>query len=282
MIKLYIILLMFTSIGLLAYQYLPAFMHRYAKIQKVRVEKATTQLDNMFIFTQRRQLFRLYAITPVTLALLGFVLMRHPIGLIGGLFLGLVAPSIIIKNMSSTRRNQFQKQLVDGLMLLSASLKAGMSLNQALGVLVEEMPAPISDEFALVVRENSMGVGMQECLAHLKRRMPIDDLDLIIAAIGIVRDTGGDLTEVLGNLVFTIREKQKLNDRVKALTVQGRLQGYIMMVLPVAFSVFIYFVNPENFQVMLNDKLGQTLLMWAIISEGLGIIFIKKFSKIEV
>jgi len=147
---------------------------------------------------------------------------------------------------------------------------------------VEEMPAPISHEFALVVRENKMGVDLSDCLAHLKQRMPVEDLDLINTAIGIVRDTGGDLTEVLENLVFAIREKKKLGDRVRALTVQGRLQGYIMMVLPIGFSIFIYFVNPHNFEIMLQDKLGQTLLTWAVISEAIGIIFIKKLSKIEV
>jgi len=127
-----------------------------------------------------------------------------------------------------------------------------------------------------------MGVDIKDCLTHLKQRMPVEDLGLISTAIGIVRDTGGDLTEILGNLVFTIREKKKLSDRVRTLTVQGRLQGYIMMVLPIAFSIFIYFVNPNNFQILLQDKLGQALLTWAIISEGIGIILIKKFSKIEV
>lgn len=282
MIKIAILLLLFASISLLAYQYLPDLMRRYSDAQKKRTEKASSQLDEMFIFTERKRLVRLFTVTPLTLGLAGLIIMQNPLGLVAGVAVGLVSPPIIIKNMALIRRNKFANQLVDALMLLVGSLKAGMSLNQAFEVLVEEMPAPISHEFSLVVRENKMGVDLNDCLAHLKKRMPVDDLDLINTAIGIVRETGGDLTEVLENMVSTIREKKKLTDRVRALTVQGRLQGYIMMVLPIAFSIFIYFVNPNNFQIMLGDQLGQTLLMWAVISEAIGIILIQKLSRIEV
>ncbi len=282
MLRIIILLLIFGSISLLAYQYIHYFLRRYAAAQKKRTEKAGSQLDEMFIFTERKRLVRLFTITPLSLGLLGFIIMRNPLGLLIGVALGLISPPIIIRNMSISRRRKFESQLVDALMLLVGVLKAGMSLNQAFEVLVEEMPAPISHEFALLVRENKMGVELGDCLTHLKQRMPVEDLGLISTAIGIVRDTGGDLTEVLEKLVFTIREKKKLSDRVRVLTIQGRLQGYIMMVLPIAFSIFIYFVSPNNFQIMLQDKLGQTLLTWAIISEGIGIILIKKFSKIEV
>ncbi len=282
MVRILILLLMFGAISLLAYQYIPSFFRRYSEAQKKRTEKAGSQLDSMFIFTEKKRLVRLFTITPLSLGLIGLIIARNPLGAVIGVALGLISPPIIIKNMAMVRRNKFASQLVDALMLLVGALKAGMSLNQALEVLVEEMPTPISDEFALVIRENKMGVDLGDCLAHLKQRMPVEDLDLINTAIGIVRDTGGDLTEVLESLVFTIREKKKLSDRVRALTVQGRLQGYIMMVLPIAFSIFIYTINPNNFQIMLEDKLGQTLLVWAVISEAIGIILIKKLSKVEV
>lgn len=282
MIRIFILLLMFGSISLLAYQYIPSFLRRYTKAQEKRTEKAGSQLDSMFIFTERKRLVRLFTITPLSLGLVGLIIARNPVGAVVGAALGLILPPIIIRNMAMARRNKFAGQLVDALMLLVGALKAGMSLNQALEVLVEEMPTPINDEFALVIRENKMGVDLGDCLAHLKQRMPVEDLDLINTAIGIVRDTGGDLTEVLENLVFTIREKKKLSDRVRALTVQGRLQGYIMMVLPIAFSIFIYTISPNNFQIMLQDQVGQALLVWAVISEGIGIVLIKKLSKVEV
>lgn len=282
MFKIIIFILMCGSVSFLAYQYIPSFLHRYSQIQKVRVDKITPKLDSMFIFTERHRLLRIYTVIPLSLALVGFIMFRNPIGLFVGVAAGLVLPPVIIRNISIKRRNNFQAQLVDGLIIISSSLRAGLSLNQAMEVLAEEMPPPISDEFALVIRENKMGVALEDCLAHLKLRMPADDLDLIITAINIARETGGNLTDIFGQLVFTMREKKKLEDRVRALTVQGRLQGYIMMVLPIAFGVFMYFVSPSNFQVMLSDKLGQMLLVWSVISEGIGIILIRKLSKIEV
>lgn len=282
MLLILVICMLFGSAGFLAYNFFPFVIERYRGVQKVRMEKEGKRFDQVFFRSQSQNLMQVYTITPLTLGLLGFILMQSFIGLIAGLFLGLILPPVVMKKMLEIRRNKFQSQLVDALMLLSSSLKAGMSLSQGLDVLVEEMPAPISEEFSLVVRENRMGVDLEECLAHLRQRIPNDDLDLIAIAIGISRDTGGNLTEILENLVFTIREKKKLENRVKTLTVQGRLQGYIMMVLPVAFSIFIYFSSPQNFQTMLNDQLGRTLLIWSVFSEIIGIILIKKLSRIEV
>lgn len=282
MVKLIIFLLMFYSIGALAYQVIPYFFRHYSRVQQKRMDKATKQLDQMFIFTERRRLLPIFMLTPLSLGLVGFLILRNPMGLFIGLALGLVSPPIIIKQLSLHRRKKFESQLVDGLMLLSSSLRAGMSLNQSLEVLVEEMPAPINDEFALVIRENQMGVVLENCLAHLKQRMPINDLDLITTAIAIGRETGGDLTTIFSQLVYTIREKKKLEDRVKALTVQGRLQGLIMSILPIAFGFFIYFINPSSFRVMLEDELGQRLLVYAVVSEIIGIIMIRKLSKVEV
>jgi len=282
MIIIIIVLLLFGSVGFLAYKFIPFVIERYREVQKIRMEKEGKRFDQVFVHSQKQHLMQVYTIAPLTLGLLGFILTQNFIGLIAGLFIGLISPPIVMKRMLLQRRDKFQNQLVDGLMLLSSSLKAGMSLTQGFDVLVEEMPAPISEEFALVVRENQMGVDLEECLAHLRQRIPNDDLDLIAIAIGISRESGGNLTEILENLVFTIREKKKLENRVKTLTVQGRLQGYIMMVLPIAFSIFIYFTSPDNFKVMLQDKLGQSLLIWSVVSEGIGIILIKKLSKIEV
>ncbi len=246
------------------------------------MEKASKELHKMFIYTEKRRLLSVFTITPLVLGTLGFMILNNLLGVLAGAGLGLLLPRIWIKNMGRKRQNNFSKQLVDALMLLSSSLKAGMSLPQAFEVLTEEMPAPISDEFALVIKENKMGVSLEDCLAHLKQRIPLDDLELLTTAISISRETGGDLTEIFANLVHTIREKRKLDDRVRILTVQGRLQGAIMGLLPIAFGVFMYFTNPGNFDIMLKDKTGQMLLAWSVISEVIGIILIRKLSRVEI
>lgn len=282
MLKPISLLLWFIAAVILAYKLIPFFLARYSQAQRSRIEKSVKQPDQMFVLKQKSHLFPIFTITPLSLGLIGFILVHNLFGFLGGLFLGLFLPTIIIKNMTKRRRSKFEAQLVDGLMLLSSSLKAGMSLNQAIEVLVEDMPPPINEEFLLVIRENRMGVVLDDCLVHLKQRMPVDDLGLITTAIAIARETGGDLTEVFAQLVFTIREKKKLEGRVKSLTVQARLQGVIMGILPIAFGITVYFFNPHNFDIMLQDKIGITLLIWAGMSELIGIIFIKKLSRVEV
>lgn len=279
-----IFLLFFGSIGYLAYEGIPYIMLRYSKLQKKRMDKAGAKLDRMFVVTQGNKMLPLFTIMPIVLGGAGFLMMRDlPIAGAGaGLVMGFIIPTVIMKNMALFRRLKFQGQLVDALMILSSSLKAGMSLNQAFEILVEEMPVPMSEEFGMVVRENRMGVSLEECLDHLRKRMPLDDLGLITSAISVARETGGDLTEIFSQLVVTIREKIKLERKVRALTVQGRLQGIIMGILPVAFAAFIKVVNPESFDIMLTNRTGQMLLVWAVFSELIGIILIKKLSRVEV
>ena len=277
-----ILVLIAISLGYLAYEGVPFLLRRYSEVQKNQMNKTTKKLDRMFVATQGRKILLIFTVTPLILAVIGFVLTGNASGLIAGLAVGFIVPKIVIKQMSMLRRFKFQSQLVDGLMVLSSSLKAGMSLNQSFEILVEEMPVPISEEFAWVVRENRMGVALDECLKHLRERMPIDDLGLIISAIAVARETGGDLTEIFAQLVFTIREKIKLERKVRSLTVQGRMQGVIMSILPIAFAIFMNFVSPESFNVMLNNRTGQMLLIWAVASEIIGIIVIKKLSRVEV
>jgi tight adherence protein B len=280
--KLIILLLIFGAIGSLAYALLPFLLERYQRLQQKRTEKASKELHQMFVFTEKRRLLSAFTIMPLALGVLGFLILRNPLGALAGSGVGFILPRIWIKRMGINRQRAFGSQLVDALMLITSSLKAGMSLPQAFEVLAEEMPSPIKDEFSLLLRENQMGVTLDECLHHLKQRMPLNDLELITTAISIGRETGGNLTEIFGNMVYTIREKRKLDDRVRTLTVQARLQGAIMGVLPLMFGIFIYFVNPGNFELMFKDKVGQMLLIWSFISEIIGIIFIRKLSRVEL
>jgi tight adherence protein B len=112
--------------------------------------------------------------------------------------------------------------------------------------------------------------------------MPTEDLDLIVTAILVARETGGDLTETFNQLIFTIRERSKLIGRLNALTVQARLQGVIMGILPIAFAIFVYSFNPRFFDIMLKNETGRMLLGAAFILEVLGIFFIRKFSTVDI
>jgi tight adherence protein B len=235
----------------------------------------------MFLVVPKHKLMLIGTISFIAFGALGFIVSKSMIGVIIGSVFGMFVPSFLVKKMQDIRNNKFASQLVDGLMFLSASLKAGLSLLQALESLVEEMPAPISQEFGLVVKENRMGVALEDCFLHLRERMDNRDLHMVITAILVARETGGDLIDTFSQIVFTIREKTKIEGRVKTLCVQAKLQGIIMGILPIAFGLFIYKVNPANFEVLVKDKIGQMLLIYAVISEIIGVFLIAKFSKIK-
>ncbi|HDZ76681.1 MAG TPA: hypothetical protein ENH41_01185 [Candidatus Omnitrophica bacterium] len=291
----------FASVGLVSYQLVPICQNRLkGKMGKLRkaqskvdmskirmpkvaaVDKISKRLQAIFIEIPSQRLFQMYIGSLIGFSVLGLIFTRSILGAGVGFSIALIAPSIVIKQIEAKRKRDFTTQLVDTLMIFSSSLKAGLSLIQAMEEVVTEMPAPISQEFSLVTRENRMGVPLEEALVHLKDRMQVEELDLVITAILVARETGGNLTRTFSRLTSTIREKSKLIGRVKSLCTQAMLQGYIMIMLPIAFAIMVFGFNPGFFTIMIEDKVGQALLAYAIISEIIGAFLIFKLSKIEV
>lgn len=283
------LILGFCSISLAAFYLVPYFQGRLANINKnfkapkvAEVDKISLKLDAIFINIPYKRIFNICLLLVGGLGLLGFILTKNILGLVIGAAIGLIIPSLALKIIISKRRSSFRMQLIDSLMILSSSLRAGLSLVQAIEELAAEMPAPISQEFNLLLRENRMGVSLEEALKHLKKRVNLEELDLVVTTILVSRETGGDLTEVFTRLALTIREQNKLMGRVNSLCIQGKLQGIIMILLPVFFAVVMYGMNPHFFDTMLKSSIGQGALLYAVISEIIGAFLIMKLSKIEV
>jgi tight adherence protein B len=282
LLKIMIFLIVFAGVFYLTNLFYPLFERRTLHWHKKRVEKITPKLDDMFLQIPLPRIILLDILTPLLTGALGFFISKNLwIGL-GALGLGFAIPFLIIKQLEQNRRKKFTSQLVDALMILSSSLKAGLSLPQAFGVLVEEMPAPLSQEFNLVLRQLQMGVSLEGVMASLKKRMRIEDLDIVVTAMMVARETGGDLTVVFAQIAATIRERNKLFSRVNALCAQGNLQGAIMSFIPIVFGFFVYKMSPNFFGVFLKDNFGKMLLAYAAVSEILGIFFIRKLSRIEI
>ena len=250
--------------------------------QRKRIDKITPKLDSMFLDIALNKLLLIDILSPVITGLLGFMLFHNLWAALGSAVAGLALPILIVKRLETIRRQKFAAQLVDGLMILSSSLKAGLSLLQSFEELVAEMPNPISQEFSLVIRQIQMGISLEEAMTKLKKRMNIDELDMVVTAMMVARETGGDLTQTFSRVVYTIQERNKLIGRVKALCIQAKLQGAIMSVLPILFGVFVYKVNPNFFDIFLKDSFGRGLLTYAAVSEIIGIILIRKLSRIDI
>jgi tight adherence protein B len=271
-----------ASIILIISQLLPIFLERASSLHTQKVAEAEKQLDKMFIQVNRQKLFLWYTITPLIMGVLGFLFLRSlGLALLAGL-VSFIFPSLIIRNLKAKRRARFQNQLSDGIMVLSSSLKGGLSLMQAIEVVVEEMPAPFSQEFGLVLRENKIGVPLEDSLKHMHERMHFEELDLVINSILVSKETGGDLTKVLARLAVTLRDNRKLKESIKTLTLQGRLQGIIMSVLPFFFVTWVISFNRSHFDIMFSSETGRVLLIIAVCLQVVGIFLIHKFSKIDI
>lgn len=170
---------------------------------------------------------------------------RNPISLLIGAVLGYLAPGIYLGRLQSRRLNRFNDQLPDMLNLTVNGLRAGYSTMQAMEAVSKELAAPISEEFRRVVQEMQIGLPMETALANLFRRIPSDDLDFVITAINVQREVGGNLSEILDTISFTIRERIRIKGEIRVVTAQVRTSGSILSLIPIGLTLILWFLNPR-------------------------------------
>lgn len=162
--------------------------------------------------------------------------------LIGGIA-GFFAPILYVRRQQGRRLIKFDNQLADMLSLMVNGLRAGYSTMQAMEAVSRELPAPISDEFRRVVQEMQLGIAMDTALENLTRRIPSKDLDLVVTAISVQREVGGNLAEILDTISHTIRERVRVKGEIRVLTSQVMMSGRVLAIMPVAVIVIMYFLN---------------------------------------
>ncbi len=191
-------------------------------------------------------------------------------------------PYFILKSRIQSKRKKFDNQLQDAIGVLSNSLKAGYSFFQALSSVVEETPDPLSKEFKIMLKEMSFGLSVDQSFNSLLLRISTEDLQLLTTCVLIQRDIGGNLSELLDNISVTIRERQKLNGELKALTAQGKLSGMVVVGLPFVLALAMYFINREYIMLLFTTKIGIGMLIFSGFSQAIGIFAIGKIIKVEV
>jgi len=275
-------ILILCSVVLISLSLLPFFVQKIQSWQYQQEAVVAKEMDKMFYDKNPKNIVMLYYILPFILGAAGYVFLQSQIFIVLGVIIGIAIPNFILKTRAKVRIMKFNDQLLDAINMLSSCIKGGLSLLQGLEVLVEEMPAPMNQEMGLVVRENKMGIPLEECLKRLEKRMNIDELGLVVNALLVARETGGELPKVFSRLTVTIRDNRKLRESIKTLTLQGRMQGIIMSFLPIVFVVWVLSVNKHHFDIMLNSDLGRMLLIAAVIMQAVGMLLIKIFSTIKL
>ncbi|MGV8984641.1 type II secretion system F family protein [Clostridium sp.] len=221
-------------------------------------------------------------LTSISISFLTFALLKDVIIVFFIFILIWNIPKVILSHRKKERINTFNEQLNEGTMIISNSLKAGYSFLQAVAAVSEETKDPFAKEFKKLLKEMSLGISEEIALKNMLNRIDSKDLLLIVNAILIQKDIGGNLSEILDNISETIRERQKIQNELKTLTAQGRLSGIIVMLIPIFLGITIYVLNKEYMMLMFTTPIGIGMIIAAVVNQILGLIMIKKIIKIEM
>jgi tight adherence protein B len=194
----------------------------------------------------------------------------------------LFLPFIWLKGRERKALTKFDEQLPEALDLLSRSMRSGHALSAGMEIITQEMDEPIRSEFAAAIDEINLGLSFREALENMCERVPSRDLRFFAVATLIQRETGGNIAEILDQISGLIRERTKFKRHVVALTAEGRISGVVLIGLPVAMLVYLYFVNYDYVSLLWNDRLGYIMMVVAIINMFIGTLVIKKMTQIEI
>lgn len=282
MLMFILILLIGLCAGLGAWVLLNRGMRLWARYEDRLQDETQRTLDASFLFLDMAQL------RPALLALgCGLLLVAAWVvgrwwGVLPVLLGLLAAPPLVLRRMRQRRERQFDAQLPDLLQALAGALRAGAGLQPALRHIVAQSRPPLSQEFALMLREQRLGMGFQDALAQLRQRMPTESCGLVVSALGIAAQAGGSLADTLESIAQTLRARHHWLGRVRALTAQGRMQSHIMAGLPILLMVVLSRLEPEAMALLWRTWYGWLVLAGILLLEGLGIVWIRRVAAIEV
>ncbi|NHZ98391.1 type II secretion system F family protein [Massilia sp. CCM 8734] len=253
-----------------------------ASYQEKVLDTTSLKLSDMFIFMDPRLLTKLSIIATVLVPVVLLVLSRNPLLAVAGAMACLVGPGLVHKRLRARRRRMLIRQLPDTLDSLVGALRSGMSLQQGLALLAEQLPKPSSQEFSLLVRKLRMGVGMDEAVDELESRIGSREYTMFATSMRIAREVGGNLTESLERLADTMRRKLAMEDKIDALTAQGKLQGLIVGCLPLFLMAALNGMEPEAMAPLFTTWIGYGVLLLIFVLECVGFVLIRKIVAIDV
>lgn len=269
-------------VTILVYVSLLLFNKVKGSYQESFEKTASANLSDMFLFIDSNQLFTMNMITLAVGPLVLYLATTSILLTIIGCVVIIVAPNVLFKMLRTRRLKAFEGQLSDALVMLSGSMRAGASFSIALESVVNASYPPLSQEFELFLRQTRMGVDFDEALLTIADRMPVKDFQLVVAAIRISREVGGNLGEILDSLAKTIREKQAMEGKIESLTAQGKVQGVVMTGLPVVLMGVLTFMEPEAMGPLFNTAVGFAVLGLISVMLFLGYFFISRITNIDV
>jgi tight adherence protein B len=218
----------------------------------------------------------------VVLALIVTMAVRAPWGLPVGAGFGFVMPFAVLNVKRTRRMRTFEEAFPEALDLIARALKAGHAFATGLKMVADEMEEPVGPEFRKTFDEQNFGLPLKDALDNLTQRVPHIDVRFFATAVLIQRETGGNLSEILENLAHVVRERFKILRQVRVYTAHGRMTGYVLLALPAFLCIALSFINPDHMNLLFRERMGQMMLMAALVMQTVGYLWIRQVVKIEV
>ncbi|HUB09185.1 MAG TPA: type II secretion system F family protein [Myxococcales bacterium] len=251
------------------------------KYEEKYVVQSVGDLSNMFLFVDSRTVFVLNLCLMGVFAVGGALVAGVGAALMGGL-VGFFLPLLLVRFYRKRRIEKFNKQLVEVLQQMSGALKAGLTFQQAMEQVAKESAPPLSQEFSLTIREMKLGLPLDETLVNMAKRVGSEDLDLTVTSTNIAKQLGGNMAEMFETISGTIRERMRLEGKIKAVTSQGKMQGAIVAMMPLALGIILNFMRPDLMQPMLHHPFGWAVVASCIIGITVGWMMIMRIVNIDV
>jgi tight adherence protein B len=279
-------------VGGLIYAMLRTLLSEAEQLSAAHTERTTRQLEDLFLFISPKRVAEAGWASSALGFLLAFLLaggfqstVRFAVGVGFGIIAGLAGfqvPALIVRFLRARRLRRFNLQLVDTLMNMSNALKAGFSITQAFESVVRDGENPIAQEFDVFLQQTRVGVSFSEALQNLDQRVGSEDLTLVIQAIEATRKTGGNLTEIFEKIASTIRERLRIENRIRTLTAQQRLQGIVVGAMPAIIGVALMIVDPSLMGPFIHSTGGKIVIGVVVVLVTLGGLWIRKIVRIDI
>jgi tight adherence protein B len=239
-------------------------------------------LRDMFIDVDPQKLFLYNVAALVVVPAIVWVFTGNPVFVTAAAVIIVILPKLAVRWLRKRRFENFERQLPDALLMVSGALRAGASLTTAMEGMVKESRPPLSQEFALMLREQRLGVDFDTALKNMEKRLPVQDFIMVVAGMRISREVGGNLADILETLADTLRRKHQMEGKIKSLTAQGKIQGYVMTGLPLFLMFILTHMEPEAMAPLYNTWYGYATLAVIGIMLAIGYMGIRKITNIDV
>lgn len=281
--EIYLILaLVFLGLSLMIWVILVYGIQGYDRYKKAFTERTETQLESLFLFVDAKKMFLLNIVTLLGLPVSIYFITNTLFYVVLSILALLLIPRLLLIRMEKKRKEKLVSAIPDVLVQIAGGMSAGQTFLSAVETMVKETTGPISQEFSLVLREQRLGMSLAEAMDNLAERVQAEEIDLVVTATQIANEVGGNLSEIFQRLADSLRRKMAMEGKIKALTAQGVLQGWVVGLLPMFIIGALYFVDRANIEPIFTNLLGWIFLCIILILEMIGGLMIRKIVNIDI